>query len=486
MSFWRLFHNLVRHDDTQPEVDRATEACVWLADNILSVRKVCSSQQIEIIAAIHTFWFNHRSAPSLNILRETLERKATGPGVLEELNSYEEQEGMSIFGVADLGQLLHDMIEEWQSERLATVLKVAKAINNGSWKDPKTKKQYEGPMDAAKYMLQQVQEGITFSSQKSLSGALDEMANEIYGIYERNKAYRQSGSLRIRTGIHQIDQQIPIKRGDFIGVLGYAGQRKTTLCRTIAYNAAMAGFNVLHVTLEQTYDEERSNYAIIHSAHPKFIGKHKISKKKFDDGELSDEDEKFLRDVVIPDMEQNIPGKLIIRQPVDGSSWPAIKLLAEVTDQTTPIDLFYIDYLTLCATSSKDSKQEHEANIKDAKQTALQWRNGEGCVMLTPVQGNRAGWDAAKESGGVWDMTGVYMYSEFDKSVDTMLTVFIDTEAGESNTILIASAKTRRCAPLAVFEAPLDIKAGKVVNAASAIIEVAIDPTQKKQHDDEL
>lgn len=485
MSFWRLFHNLIRQDDTQEEIDRATEACVWLADNILSVRRVSSAQQIEIITAVHTFWFNHRTAPSFHILKDTLERKATSPGVLEELAEYEEQTDLAIYGPSDMGQLLTDMINEWQTDRLSSVLKITRAINQSSWKDPKTKKQYEGPMDAAKYLLQQVQDGIIFTAQKSASGAIQDMASEIFSLYEKNKALNRSGASRIRTGIHAIDNHVPIKRGDFVGVLGYAGQRKTTLCRTIAYNAAMAGFNVLHVTLEQTYDEERTNYALIHSAHPKFIGKHKITKAKFDDGLLTEQDEKFLKEVVLADLE-NLPGRLIIRQPLENSTWPAIKLLAEVTDQTTPIDVFYIDYLTLCATMTKDSKQEHENNIKDAKQTALQWRNGEGCVMLTPVQGNRSGWEKAKENGGVWEMDGVFQYSEFDKSLDTLLSVFIDTEAGDTNSVVIASAKGRRFSPLQPFEAPINVNAGVVGNVTSAVQEINLDTVLKKIEDDEI
>lgn len=476
MSFWRLFHNLVRQDDTEEESNRATEACGWLADNFLSVRKISSSQQIEILSQVHSFWFNHKTAPSLQILKDTLERKSNQPGTLELLSEYDEQEGLTLYSIKDLGQLLTDMVEEWQSEKLAAALKISRKINSGDpWKDPKTKKTYTGPFDAARFLTEQLESGFSTRVKQATSGTLNDTASELYALYEKNKADRLAGNLRIRTGIINIDKHVPIKRGDFVGVLGYAGQRKSTLCRTIAYNAILAGFNVLHVTLEQTYDEERVIYGIIHADHPKFGSKYKLSRRKFENGELTDEEERFFRDVVLPDFE-SLPGKLIIRQPLEGSSWPSIKMMAEVIDHSTPLDMIFLDYLTLCSTTSvRNAKDEMDANIKDAKQTALQFGDGRGCVFLTPVQGNRKGWESAKDKGGVWDMTGVYEYSELDKSADLILTTFIDDNGGEAdadkNVMIISSAKIRRASPLQPFEAIIQNEAGYVVNSANSVVD---------------
>ena len=482
MSYWRLFHNLIRHDDTQTEVDRATEACVWLAENILPLRRVTNLQQIEILSSIHAFWFNHRSAPSYQILKETLERGNTTAGIMEEFSLYDEQEDLTIYSVKDLGQLLTDMVDEWQQDRLTQVLKVTRAINTNSWKDPKTKRTYSGAKDAARYLIEAVESGIVFSNQKAASGALNDTANELYGLYEKYKADRIAGNLRVRTGIPEIDKHVAIKRGDFVGVLGYAGQRKSSLCRTVAYNAAMAGFNVLHISLEQTYDEERIIYGIIHSSHQKFgFGPDGqpwcLSKRNFDNGELSAEEEAFLRDIVLPDLEENLGGRLIIRQPIEGSSWPSIKMMAEVINQTTPIDLLFLDYIAICATQSRNTKEEIEANIKDAKQTALTFGDGRGVVFMTPVQGNRKGWEAAKETDppGQWDLTGIYEYSELDRSSDLILSVLIDDEKVGKNEIAISSVKCRRAEPLKVFQAKVSQTSGIVVSKSS-VYETDVSP----------
>lgn len=464
MSYWRIVHNLVRQDETPEETERATQACNWMADNILRLRRVCTTQQIEILKYISNFWHTNKCAPSFAILKETIERKSAAPGVLEVLAEYDEEEGLTIFSANDLGQLLTDLVEEWQSERLAVVLKTTRAINSGTWKDPKTKKEYQGPKEAAKYLLQQVESGfLSSSSNPAINHVLNEDGNKIKGMYEISKAERMAGNHRIGTGIPEIDSHITIKRGDFVGVLGYAGQRKSTLCRTIAYNAAKSGFNVLHVTLEQTSDEELSIYGLMHSLHPKFR-EHAVSltKRKFDDGNLCSAEERFLFDVVIPDLE-NLSGRLLIRQPTGGSSWQSIKMMAEVINQTTPIDLFFIDYLTLVSTTSvRDAKSEMEMTIKDAKQAALQFGNGHGVVFLTPIQGNRKGYEEAKNSDGVWDMTGVYEYSEFDKSADLILSTFIDDILQSDNSIAISSVKIRRAAPIPLFKTIVDSRVGLI------------------------
>ena len=137
--------------------------------------------------------------------------------------------------------------------------------------------------------------------------------------------------------------------------------------------------------------------------------------------------------------------------------------MAELANQTTPIDLFFMDYLTLVSTNTvRDSKGEMEQNIKDAKQMALQFGNGRGVVFLTPIQGNRKGFEEAKATGGAWDMTGVNQYSEFDKSADLILSTFIDDAQWAESSITISSVKIRRAAPLPLFTVPVDSRVGLI------------------------
>jgi hypothetical protein len=468
-------YNLVRQGDEPAEHSRSIEACVWLAENLTTFRRVCTTTQIEILQHVYSFWYNHKTAPSYTILRENIERKSTHPGVLDELGSYEEEvSNLKIYTIKDLGQLIEDFIIEWEAERLAKTLKTVKQINNGTFEDPKTKEKLSGPREAAKYLLKQVEAGIIYTGAKSITGSLNENGADIEQTYQKYKNDRMAGRLKIRTMLTGIDKNLVIKRGDAIGILGYAGQRKSTLGRTVSYNAALQGFNVLHITLEQTYEEEMSIYGIIHSHHPKWGGKFRISKKTYDDGNLTDEEEDFLFKVVIPDL-ANLPGKLIVRQPSDGTSWDSLKMIAEIINQTTPLDMFFVDYLTLCSTHSlTNADAEHERNIKDAKQFALNFAESNGLIFLTPIQGNRKGWEEAQQNDGVWDMTGVFRYSEFDKSFDSILSVFVDADLLAESQLKISSAKTRRSAGVPVFKAALNNHAGVISNNEE--INLADDP----------
>ena len=463
MSFWRIFHNLVRQDDSIEETKRATEACIWLTENVSNLRKVCTVQQIEILTCIGTFWYNNKLAPSYAIVRETLERNsATIPGLNETIAEYEEErEELAIHSVNDLGQLLDDFEEDWRCQRLQSILSVVKAINNGSWKDPKTKKAYSGSKDAVKFFFTQAEAGLLEASGRAVSGALNDTAMEIIDLYEKIKVDKLTGRGRIQTGLPEIDNHISIRPGNFVGVLGYAGQRKSTVCRTMAYNAVKQGFNVLHVSLEETYDDERVIYALMHSKDPKFNSYNVcLSRKKFDDGTFSPTEEKFLYEVVLPDLEKNLPGRLLIRQPTNGTTWLNIRTIAEIINQTTPIDLFLVDYLAM-VTTSNDSKGEMEQNIKDAKQLALNFDGGRGLVFLTPIQGNRKGYEAARDAGGVWDITGVNLYSEFDKSADIIFTNYFDQNK-EGYDMLMSTVKIRRAAPLPLITVVVDTDIGMI------------------------
>lgn len=463
-NFDRIFHNLLRHGDSSEESKRALEACSWLSDHLSTIRKISGSTEAELIGYIYNFWSVHKKAPSIDILKESIERKASSPLLSERITEYEElYEELAIHSALDLDQILADRVEEFESQRLSDVMKVVKQINSGSFEDTKTKKKLAGPKDAMRYLFQQVERGTLTTSSRNSSGSLNEDAGYIQDIYEKFKSDRLAGNLRVYTHIDGIDKHLAIKRGDFVGVLGYAGQRKSSLCRSIAYNSAMDGFNVLHITLEQTYEEELIIYGIIHSHHPKWGERFKISKRDFDDGNLKPEEEEFLFKTVIPDLKVNLPGKLLIRQPIEGTTWDSVKTTAEITNQTNQLDLLFVDYLTLCEIRT-GRKEEMEALIKDAKQFALHFDSGRGVVFLTPVQGNRDGWVEAGKNEGRWEMNGVFQYSEFDKSVDTMLSVYMNDDNKADNQIIISSAKTRRSEGIPLFPAATNNNSGLVTN----------------------
>ena len=119
--------------------------------------------------------------------------------------------------------------------------------------------------------------------------------------------------------------------------------------------------------------------------------------------------------------------------------------IIELVDRKCPLDLVFIDYLTLMNVGdSRHPTETIHATIKEVKDFCLSFHGGKGLTVLTPVQGSRRGYDAAAGVGGTWTKDGIYMFSEFERSLDTLLYVFADTELKELNLLKVGTCKTRR------------------------------------------
>lgn len=462
-QYARLLKSVIRNNESPEEHTRSSEACGWMVSQMPQIRAYLDTPHIEILQVIASFWYNEKVAPSREILEDTLALRQTSTAdlqiTLEE--ALDEAPGAG-YQACDLSQVVSDLGEAWRSERVLGSMQRAKAIMNGGWDDPtRGGKSWHGPRDAAAYLLSSLP-GLatsTFSSSNSPANARD-LAGELKAIYDKIEEEKRAGRLGIPIGIPEIEDAVLFRPGDLIGILGFPGQRKSSVCRTMAYNAVAAGKSVYYTSLEQSIEEEMAFFALIHATkapkYAKYRGKLGLSKRKFDRGELTEQERRFLYEEVIPDIQQgtSLSGNLVFDPGGEDSTWPALKSRAEIQDSLTPFDFWILDYLAVGAKGGRDETTTVNGWIRDAKQTAMHWHDGSGLALVTPVQGNRQGWERAKERGGIWDMSGVYMYSEVDKTFDTILSVFMDMDEGEvtkGTEITISSAKIRRGAPIRPF-----------------------------------
>ena len=77
----------------------------------------------------------------------------------------------------------------------------------------------------------------------------------------------------------------------------------------------------------------------------------------------------------------------------------------------------------------------------------------------------------------MWEITGIYEYSEFDKSADTIFTNFFDDTF--ENEMAIGTVKTRRSAPLKLVRVGLDEKIGMVKSLHATTTEEELFDTDK-------
>jgi len=306
---------------------------------------------------------------------------------------------------------------------------------------------------------------------KAVGGTVRGKLNTMMMDYDRNKEEGRSKHLQIKTGISCLDSAIRgFRKPEFIGVLGYAGNFKTTLCRTFVYNAVMQGFNCLHIPLESLYKEELAMYGILHAHNAKFENmiedRAGINRRSFEDGEMTSSQERFLQDVTIPDFQDNAMGNLDIRQP-GAATWGEIQQTIELSDRKLPLDLVLIDYLALINVGdSRNPIYAMNETIKQVKNLCLTFNGGKGLAVMTPVQGNRSGYEYASSHEGTWLPDGAYLYSEFEKSVDKLLYIYTDDDLKQNGHAKVGSCKSRRTIDAPATVVSRHLHSGRITDLA--------------------
>jgi hypothetical protein len=279
---------------------------------------------------------------------------------------------------------------------------------------------------------------------------------EQYGDIEDQRA---SGNLMIPTGIPLIDDAMGgLARKTLNLVLGTAGERKSALVRTIAYWASLSGHRVLFIPLEWPYQEEVQIFAMMHAHNFSFQGAEAFSIGRFRDGLFNKDEKEAMRNVLVPCLKQELGQNLVIRS-VEDKSWQSIRQLIEAENANQPLDLIVIDYITLFELGKTNDKtyEMHQA-VRELKPLALHLNDDRGVAIVSPVQGSRKGKDEAIAAEGAWEKTGIYMYSEMEKSADNILYTFMPEVLKAENKMKIGFCKTRRhgtIAPLLVEVDPL-------------------------------
>lgn len=454
VTFWTLFNSLLRSTKGgDAETDRARKTCTWLTGELPVLVRYCSPEEADLIGLIYKHWSSHHEAPSYTILRHNLAQDSN-PVLEEHLKDFEAQrKDLPRMTVEDMPATLGTKIDEFSRDKLAQVLKSAMVVNSTGVEikvkggKPGETRKLKGPRDAIQYVVERIESGIGGKPSHQTHGTLQDCTALVESIYRENADPNRQKGKRILTGIQGIDRIAKIRKGHFVGLLGYAGHGKTRLGRTMLYAAALAGNNCLHFSLEQSFEEELVRYAIIHSHHPMWGKGSGVQLQDYEDGKLSAKDFNFLMKEVLPDLEEGktLPGRIILRQPTEGTSWESVKTLIHITDRQVPLDMVMVDYLTMCRpTNHRHAREEMEDNIQDAKNEAMTFRENEGLLMVTPVQANRDGWIEAGKSGGRYEMDAVWMYSMFDKALDLCLSVYSDDDLDKEAKVVLGSAKHRR------------------------------------------
>jgi hypothetical protein len=371
--------------------------------------------------------------------------------------------------------LIQRCLDDYRDYMFRNYLHIARGIVDGGItpipeKGKKAEPDRIGLKDARTFLMEKLQSPLFSNGRTDEGGWLGDIAPDLGKVYTDDKRRNKDNSLMIPTGIPVFDKQLGgLERKTLNFVLGAAGSLKTSLVRTMAYNAACLGNRVLFIPTEFPYVEELQNFAAMHAANPgAFTGvvDGRFSVEKIHKAGLSDKEEEDFRKIVIPVMQDDLRDKLAIIQPAS-FSWPNIRSIIEMENNKAPLDLIVLDYLgRLDIGDARDPRIAYNRMADDAKNFLLYdlTNTRGGAAMVSPCHASRRGVENAMAADGNYVKEAIFEYSQFEKSCDVIMFTYVDPELQQENLMKIGTCKSRRTADIPAQSVSVDPHTRRVGN----------------------
>lgn len=302
------------------------------------------------------------------------------------------------------------------------------------------------------------------------SGDLTELKEHVEA--EIDRMVSGDDSERVLTGFQCLDEEIYISRQShqFIGIMGFANDGKTTVLLTMLYNMAVRGKSVILFSKEHRPSELALCFAFIHSQNDFYRDQKSDlpSQREFEQGHATIEDGEFLKGIW-RDMQarKNFLGRIEIQPLTD---WGTLTEHLKTNHKRNRYDVCGIDYLTrldIPGGNVRFRDQDIKNFIGEAQRLTHDFDEGRGIVLITPIQINRSGYQAAKkkkEGEKRHDMTSVSQFSEFYHDMDVLISLFSDEEMRLKRHILLETQKVRKSGARPFATLGIDPRSEKVVD----------------------
>lgn len=349
-------------------------------------------------------------------------------------------------------------------------------------KEEKGKKILHGPIDAMNYLMDRAHEVVAPVTNARLAGEITTDVDDFLAEYERRKADPLSGIGQF-TGLSQMDDALSgAKKYELWTHAAFTGGLKSTLMLNWAYNQAVYfGHSSLIFSLEMPYDQVRRILMSIHSTHPRFrqvridlgiqtdpTSDTGLSYQKMRDGQLTANEEVFLREYVAPDFKGTsvVPpmeidpsggyGQIHIEvAPPDKSDFTMldVKSRAEVLYQKSPFQMLFLDHMGLMAPRKWRSSTTENLNevVRDAKRLAMSFNRGQGMAIVGLFQISREGYKAAEKNEGNYNLTHLSYANECERSSDIVTTSYVNDAMRKENRVRFQCLKARDNKPFEPF-----------------------------------
>lgn len=369
---------------------------------------------------------------------------------------------------------LEDKVRERKTRQVQELAKdMAQIAAKGfEIKDAKGKvTRLEGPIEAIRYMLDKSHDLVAPTNTTRLSGNLMTEGERFLQRYDQIRSDPRFG-LGQFTGIAQIDEALKgAKKGELWIHAGFTGHMKSSFALQWAYiQAVYYGYSSVYFSLEMPLEQVNNMIYVMHSAHEDFRDIRKqlsipglgldYSKVKY--GKLDPNEELFLREYVVPDINKTatVPhdgphsldssayGDLLVEVPdpdKDEVKVPDLRHRAELIYSKNPFHTIFVDHAGLLYSRTRYSNTTERLNevLRDLKKMAMSFNRGLGMAVVGLFQISREGFRAAEKNGGKYNLTHLSYASEAEKSGDIITASWLGEDVKKLGRLIIQNLKSR-------------------------------------------
>jgi hypothetical protein len=476
-SHYELFRAVLRRENDPADRERVKGVMDFISTQADTLNKFLNADEFRLIGLIMDHWRVHREGVSRHELGEIVHRQDKSENMTTILKAYDDYIPTfhGTYDSVSTMSVVHRCLDDYRDAMFREYLGLARSIVDGGItsvpeKGKKAEPDRIGLKDARTFLMEKLQSPLFSNGRTDEGGWLGDIAPDLGKVYTDDKRRNKDNSLMIPTGIPVFDKQLGgLERKTLNFVLGAAGSLKTSLVRTMAYNAACLGNRVLFIPTEFPYVEELQNFAAMHAANPgAFTGvvDGRFSVEKIHKAGLSDKEEEDFRKIVIPVMQDDLRDKLAIIQPAS-FSWPNIRSIIEMENNKAPLDLIVLDYLgRLDIGDARDPRIAYNRMADDAKNFLLYdlTNTRGGAAMVSPCHASRRGVENAMAADGNYVKEAIFEYSQFEKSCDVIMFTYVDPELQQENLMKIGTCKSRRTADIPAQSVSVDPHTRRVGN----------------------
>jgi hypothetical protein len=476
-SHYELFRAVLRRENDPADRERVKGVMDFISTQPETLSKFLTADEFRLIGLIVDHWRVHKEGVSRHELGEIVHRQDKSDAMTTILKIYDDYIP-SFHGTYDsvtTQSVVHRCLDDYRDAMFRDYLGLARSIVDGGItpipeKGKKAEPDRIGLKDARTFLMEKLQSPLFSNGRTDEGGWMAEVADDLGKAYTDDKRRNKDNSLMIPTGIPVFDKHLGgLERKTLNFVLGAAGSLKTSLVRTMAYNAAYLGNRVLFIPTEFPYIEEMQNFAAMHAANPgAFTGvvDGRFSVGKIHQTKLSVKEEEDFRKFVIPGLREDLGDKLAVIQPAS-FSWPSIRSIIEMQNNKAPIDLIVLDYLgRLDIGDARDPRIAYNRMADDAKNFLLYdlTNTRGGAAMVSPCHASRRGVENAMAADGNYVKEAIFEYSQFEKSCDVIMFTYVDPELQQENLMKIGTCKSRRTADIPAQSVSVDPHTRRVGN----------------------